>query len=61
MKSWLVYYNLPPNPYNLKMNYSKILENLKKEYNSADIKKFEAAFEFAKTAHAGQKRKSGED
>ncbi len=43
------------------MTYHTILENLKKTYIPADIKLFEKAYDFAKAAHAGQKRKSGDD
>lgn len=43
------------------MTYHTVLENLKKTYKASDIKLFEKAYEFAKNAHAGQKRKSGED
>src|SRR3989344_3221059 len=42
------------------MTYQSVLENLKKHYKAEEIKFFERAFEFAKTAHAGQKRKSGD-
>src|SRR3989344_7592926 len=43
------------------MTYHTVLENLKKHYKSPDVKEFEKAYEFAKAAHAGQKRKSGDD
>lgn len=43
------------------MTYHAVLENLKKIYKASDIKLFETAYEFAKTAHIGQKRKSGDN
>lgn len=43
------------------MTYLEILENLKKSYKAEQVKLFERAYEFAREAHAGQKRKSGED
>ena len=42
------------------MNYHSVLENLKRHYKAGEVKLFEQAFEFAETAHAGQKRKSGD-
>ncbi|MBI4049893.1 MAG: bifunctional (p)ppGpp synthetase/guanosine-3',5'-bis(diphosphate) 3'-pyrophosphohydrolase [Candidatus Doudnabacteria bacterium] len=42
------------------MTYEEVYENLKKHYREADLKLFERAYRFAATAHAGQKRKSGD-
>ena len=42
------------------MTYQQILDNLKKHYREEDLKLFERAYEFARLAHHGQTRKSGE-
>ena len=42
------------------MDYQTVYNNLKKHYRSEELKFFEKAFEFSKTAHEGQLRKSGE-
>lgn len=42
------------------MPYAKVFENLKKYYRAEDLKLFSDAFEFARAAHAGQMRKSGD-
>ena len=43
------------------MTHREVLANLKKIYKPEQIKLFEKAYEFALAAHAGQKRKSGDD
>ncbi|OGE76077.1 MAG: hypothetical protein A3C85_02015 [Candidatus Doudnabacteria bacterium RIFCSPHIGHO2_02_FULL_48_21] len=43
------------------MTYREVFENFKKNYKPDQIKLFEMAYEFAARAHAGQKRKSGDD
>ncbi|MDR3294188.1 MAG: bifunctional (p)ppGpp synthetase/guanosine-3',5'-bis(diphosphate) 3'-pyrophosphohydrolase [Clostridiales bacterium] len=43
------------------MDYDQLLEKLKKNYKDKDFEKILTAYEFAKAAHAGQKRASGED
>lgn len=42
------------------MIYESVLHNLKQRYAPTHVKLFERAYEFAKAAHAGQMRKSGD-
>ena len=43
------------------ITFAKFKKNLQKYLNSYQIKKIEKAFNVAKDAHQGQKRKSGEN
>ncbi len=43
------------------MDYQTVYQNLKTRYTNGQLKLFERAYEFARMAHAGQKRKSGDD
>lgn len=42
------------------MTYDSVYENLKKHYKADELRMFQKAWDFAKEAHAGQMRKSGE-
>lgn len=42
------------------MTYAEVYENLKNHYKPHELELFANGFEFAKTAHAGQMRKSGD-
>lgn len=43
------------------MTIQQLIEKIKEKNKKADVKTIEQAYEFAKKAHSGQKRRSGED